>query len=201
MSGDRQGEQEDFLARWSRRKTLSRKGEELPEPEEAADDAESRDAPAAQERPPVAADAAPGHPDDISDADDDTEVELPPLESLGEDSDYSAFLRDGVPADMKQKALRKLFHSPKFNIRDGLDDYDLDFSNPEPLGDVITAEMRYRMKRELERLAGLDDDEERDDETTAVAAVDAAEHGESNEHDDQDNEADPETDDDRPEPA
>ena len=201
MSGDRQGEQEDFLARWSRRKTLSRKGEELPEPEEAADDTESRDAPAAQEPSPVAADAAPGHPDDISDADDDTEVELPPLESLGEDSDYSAFLRDGVPADMKQKALRKLFHSPKFNIRDGLDDYDLDFSNPEPLGDVITAEMRYRMKRELERLAGLDDDEERDDETTAVAAVDAAEHGESNEHDDQDNEADPETDDDRPEPA
>jgi hypothetical protein len=204
MSGDRQGEQEDFLARWSRRKTLSRKGEELPEPEEAAADTESPAAPATQEPPPGAADAASGHPDEISDADDDTEVELPPLESLGEDSDYSAFLRDGVPADMKQKALRKLFHSPKFNIRDGLDDYDLDFSNPEPLGDVITAEMRYRMERELERLAGLDDDEgrddeeSRDDETTAVAAVDAAEHGESNE---QDNEADPETEDDRPEPA
>ena len=126
---------------------------------------------------------------------EETAPELPPLESLDEDSDYSAFLGDGVPADVKQQALRKLFHSPKFNIRDGLDDYDWDFSNPEPLGDIITAEMRYRVQRELERLAGLDADEEREEDTTSVASVDAEEHDEA------DNDVDAEADDDRSEPA
>ena len=77
----------------------------------------------------------------------------------------------------------------------GLDDYDWDFTNPEPLGDIVTAEMRYRVERELERLAGLDEDEEREEETTTVAAVDAEEHDEAG------NEVDPEADDDRPEPA
>ena len=195
MSDDRQGEQESFLARWSRRKDLSRKGEELPEPEVDSDDEKPQPAAVAPESPAAAGDESTGQPVEGADTQGDALPELPPLESLGEDSDYSAFLRDGVPANLKQKALRKLFHSPKFNIRDGLDDYDLDFSNPEPLGDVITAEMRYRIERELERLAGLDDDEKREDEATAVAAVDAAEH------DEPDNEVHPEADDDRSEPA
>jgi hypothetical protein len=195
MSENRQGEQEDFLTRWSRRKTLSRQGEELPEP---ADDTggEQQDAsPAAQEPAVVPEDLSPEPAAEEAGVPEEAAPELPPLESLDQDSDYSAFLGDGVPADLKQKALRKLFHSPKFNIRDGLDDYDWDFSNPEPLGDIITAEMRYRVQRELERLAGLDDDEEREEDTTTVAAVDVEEHDEA------DNEVDPEADDDRPEPA
>ena len=195
MSDDRQSEQDSFLARWSRRKGLSRKGEELPEPDADPDDEKPQPAAAAPESPAAAGDESTGQPAEGADTQADSLPELPPLESLGEDSDYSAFLRDGVPANLKQKALRKLFHSPKFNIRDGLDDYDLDFSNPEPLGDVITAEMRYRIERELERLAGLDDDEEREDEATAVAAVDAVEH------DEPDNEVHPEADDDQSEPA
>jgi hypothetical protein len=195
MSENRQGDQEGFLTRWSRRKSLSRQGEELPEPVEEADGEQ-------QELSSAAQDPAPTH--EVSSAEpaaetagvpEDAAPELPPLESLDEDSDYSAFLGDGVPADVKQKALRKLFHSPKFNIRDGLDDYDWDFTNPEPLGDIITAEMRYRVERELERLAGLDEDEEREEDTTTVAAVDAEEHDEA------DNEVDPEADDDRSEPS
>ncbi len=193
MSDGRQSEEEGFLTRWSRRKTLSRQGEELPEPEAGTDGEDPQAALTVQEPRPVPGAGAPENPEEGSDAAADEEVELPPLESLGEDSDYSAFLRGGVPTDLKQKALRKLFHSPKFNIRDGLDDYDWDMSNPEPLGSVITAEMRYRVERELERLAGLDDEDERDDETTAVAAVDAGEHEEP------DNAADSEADDDRSE--
>ncbi|MCZ6732230.1 MAG: hypothetical protein O7B27_06725, partial [Gammaproteobacteria bacterium] len=48
-------------------------------------------------------------------------------------------------------------------IRDGLDDYDEDFTVFEPLGDTITADMRHQMEREKEkeeqRLAKLADDE------------------------------------------
>ena len=101
----------------------------------------------------------------------------------------------GVPADLRQKALRKLFHSDKFNVRDGLDDYDLYFSNPEPLGDIITAEMRYRVEAELERLAGLDEDEQIPEDSPAVATVDAGEHDEA------DDPLDPEADDERSEPS
>ena len=195
MSENRQDEQEAFLARWSRRKELARKGEELPEPAEDADGEQREALPETQ--PPSPEGMSSEHADEETGLPEEAAPELPSLESLGEDSDYSAFLGDGVPADLKQKALRQLFHSPKFNIRDGLDDYDWDFSNPEPLGDVITAEMRYRMRKELERLAGLDEDEEPEEETTTVAAADAGEHDEPD--DDVDPEA--EADDDRSEPA
>jgi hypothetical protein len=143
MSENRQGDQEGFLTRWSRRKTLSRQGEELPEPAEEAD-GEHAASPVAQDPALIPEDSSSEPAAEAAGVPEETTPELPPLESLDEDSDYSAFLGDGVPADVKQKALHKLFHSPKFNIRDGLDDYDWDFTNPEPLGDIITAEMRYR---------------------------------------------------------
>jgi hypothetical protein len=193
MSENEQGEREDFLARWSRRKSQARNGEPLPEPAEDTDEEPVGTAPAGDAPLTLDEDAAAG------DTGADEEIELPPLESLHENSDYSAFLRDGVPDDVRQKALQKLFHSPKFNVRDGLDDYDWDFTNPEPLGDVITAEMRYRMRRELERLAGLDDDEETPQDSPAVVA---AESGQPEAADTQaDPESDSETDDERSEPS
>lgn len=195
MSGNPQDEQEGFLERWSRRKTLARQGEVPPEP--AADtDAESPEAAdPALDTPPIEARATPGPSGEEAQVPAEADPELPPLESLSEDSDYSVFMGESVPADLKQKALRKLFHSPKFNVRDGLDDYDWDFTNPEPLGDIVTAEMRYRIERELERLAGLDEDEENAEDAPTVAAA------ETGEHDEVDNQADPEADDERPEPS
>jgi hypothetical protein len=118
--------------------------------------------------------------------------ELPPIESLDENSDYAAFLAAEVPADMQRKALRKLFRSPKFNVRDGLDDYDLDFSSPEPLGDIVTAEMRHRLRAELERLAGLGDDDDGPQDAMPAAAAEAPEG------DDPGQPADNEPDDDEP---
>ena len=195
MSNNGYDEQQDFLARWSRRKALSRRGEELPEPPEDADAPPQEPADAGTEASPVAADAVPEGTEGEAGLPADEIPELPPLDSLDENSDYSAFLGKGVPPDLKQKALKKLFHSPKFNVRDGLDDYDWDFTNPEPLGDIITAEMRYRVRQELERLAGLDEDEENPEDSPAVAAVD------SGEHDDADDSPDPEADDERSEPS
>lgn len=195
MSGNPQDEQEGFLERWSRRKTLARQGEVPPEPAADADEESPQAADSGVETPPVAERMSPGPGDEEAQVPAETVPELPPLESLDENSDYSVFMGKGVPADMKQEALRKLFHSPKFNVRDGLDDYDLDFTNPEPLGDIITAEMRYRVERELERLAGLDEDEENAEDAPALAAVETDEHGEVDEQ------ADPEADDERAEPS
>jgi hypothetical protein len=195
MSSNPQDEQEGFLTRWSRRKSEVRKGEVLPEPADEPEGEPQDAGQALQDAPPSGEPVVPAPGDEEGQAPAETATELPPLESLGEDSDYSAFMGEGVPQDLRQKALKKLFHSPKFNVRDGLDDYDWDFTNPEPLGDIVTAEMRYRIERELERLAGLDEDEEKPEDATAVAAVEAGEHDET------DDREDPEADDERSEPA
>jgi hypothetical protein len=191
-------ESEPFLSRWSRRKAQAREGMEPGEPEpEAAADTDGGNA-----RDP---DNPGGRPDSENDSDNDGDpppateaAELPPLESLDEDSDYSAFLAADVAPDLRRQALRKLFHSPKFNLRDGLDDYDLDYSNPEPLGNVITAEMRHRIARELERLAARAAEGSAPDEpAVAAAAVDGPDEAPA----DADADPEPDKDDDRSDPA
>ncbi|MGB7183155.1 MAG: DUF3306 domain-containing protein [Burkholderiaceae bacterium] len=73
--------------------------------------------------------------------------ELPSLESLNEDSDYSPFMGPNVSKEIRNLALRKLFSSPIYNITDGLDDYDEDFTTFEKLGDIVTADMRHHAQR------------------------------------------------------
>lgn len=77
---------EPFLSRWSRRKQAA-KAEPPPPP--AAEPPEPQESPEPAAPPP----------------------ELPPVESLGKDSDYSAFLKEGVPQELKQAALQKLWES------------------------------------------------------------------------------------------
>ena len=89
-----------------------------------------------------------------------TDADLPPLEDLGEDSDYSMFLAAGVSPDKRKAALRQLFHSPKFNITDGLDDYCEDFTKFEPLGDIVTADMRHHAERLLRKALAAEEAEE-----------------------------------------
>ncbi|WP_297807975.1 DUF3306 domain-containing protein [uncultured Methylophaga sp.] len=54
--------------------------------------------------------------------------------------------RDDVDADTKKAALRKLFHKPEFNLRDGLNEYDDDFTQFAGLGSVVTHEMKRMLK-------------------------------------------------------
>jgi Protein of unknown function (DUF3306) len=125
------GPGESGLARWSRRKALARAAREPGAPAEPGDAA------------CAAADSA---------AAEKTDADMPPIESLHEDSDYAAFLSPKVSEKLRRMALRKLFQLPQFNFRDGLDDYAEDYRNFEPLGDIITADMRHRMEREVEAL-------------------------------------------------
>jgi hypothetical protein len=195
MSGNGQDDQQGFLTRWSRRKAQSLRGEVPPEPVDDAEEVAPQSAETADDRPAETEAAAAATDAGDNAADPEAPPELPSLDTLGADSDYSAFMGSNVPPDLKQKALRKLFHSPQFNVRDGLDDYDLDFSKPEPLGNIITAEMRYRVERELERLAGLDEDGEIPEDAPALTAEDAAQHDEAGDQ------LDPEADDERSEPS
>jgi hypothetical protein len=76
---------------------------------------------------------------------------MPPLEGIDESTDMSGFLSPKVSEGVKRMALRKFFHSPIFNIVDGLDDYDDDFTTFEALGDIITSDMRGIAEQKAER--------------------------------------------------
>ena len=135
------------LRRWARRKR------EVAREKEAGDEARRRDE---RREPPGAAGNACESADDASEAvvieeKALTDEDMPPLDSLGEDSDYSGFLSPGVSEALRRRALRKLFSSAVFNIPDGLDDYDDDFTSFAALGDIVTSDMKHQAEVEAER--------------------------------------------------
>jgi hypothetical protein len=114
-------DREPFLKRWARMKA-ERAAADAPEPAVEA---------------PVPAVSAP--------ADAAPEVrpeELPPIEELTAESDFTPFLRAGVPEELKRLALRKLWRSdPVFANLDGLVEYGEDFGaafrNPGPVATLF----------------------------------------------------------------
>ncbi len=82
-----------------------------------------------------------------------TDADMPVLASLDEHSDYSVFFSPKVSEELRRLALRKLFHSPKFNVTDGLDDYNENYTHFAGLGNRVTQDMRHRIQVAAERLA------------------------------------------------
>ena len=113
----------EFLRRWSRRKQAARK----PTPPEAAPAA---DPPAPDvEGGMAASEDAPSGRADSQNADPEAQ-DLPDIDSLNAESDFKPFLKDGVPEELKNRALRKLWRvNPVFGQLDGLNDYDGDFTD------------------------------------------------------------------------
>ncbi|MDQ6437678.1 DUF3306 domain-containing protein [Mesorhizobium sp. LHD-90] len=119
---------DNIFARWSRRKRAAQTSESQP-----PDDTETASLPppagaeetVAGERQEVAAPATaeaeavgPGQP-------------LPSLEDLTAESDLSAFLRKGVPGDLKSAALRTMWSlDPAIRDHVGLAEYAWDFNQP-----------------------------------------------------------------------
>lgn len=58
------------------------------------------------------------------------ELDLPDVESLTAGSDFTAFMKDGVPAELRRLALRKLWASdPMFNVIDEMVEYGEDYTD------------------------------------------------------------------------
>jgi hypothetical protein len=116
---------ESFLARWSRRKRARRAQRD-------EDASASETAPGGE----TAASAAEPAPPAIDPA------TLPTPESLGVDSDYTMFMRPGVPLDLKIAGLRRAWTTdPRIAEFRGMAEYDWDFNAPgygwlRPLDDV-----------------------------------------------------------------
>lgn len=122
-----------FFQRWSRRKLDAR----TPAPGPIHPDVPSQPLPS--EPPPTAP------------ARELTDSDMPPLERLGPDSDYSMFLSRGVSETLRQAALRKLFHSPQYNKVCLCAEYAEDYTNFTPLGDVVPHELKRMLALEAER--------------------------------------------------
>lgn len=163
--------QEKMLSRWSRRKLETKQAEEA----KLAGVVEAEQA----EMVEVAEEEAVI----LTDAD------MPDLDSLDEQSDFTGFMSPGVSDKLRNLALRKLFSGSQFNIRDGLDEYDEDYTFFEKLGDIVTCDMKHhiemaelRKQEELEaeeaaKAAALAEEEaasgDQADETEQAAAVEA----------------------------
>jgi hypothetical protein len=79
-------------------------------------------------------------PGEDTPAGEDAAKDLPPIDGLDKDSDYTPFLGDGVPEKLARAAMRKLWRSdPIFAFRDGLDDYDEDFSMLHSIAKAVTS--------------------------------------------------------------
>jgi len=112
---------DDFLRRWSRRKTAARDATPL--------------------------EVAPSDPQAVGPLETGTEPQerapepLPPVESLTPESDFTPFMQSGVDPDVKREALKTLLRDPRFNVMDGLDVYIDDYSKPDPLPDEWLAKL------------------------------------------------------------
>ncbi len=164
-------EQEAFLSRWSRLKK-EHSEQEISESESVEDRANTEKDIESDEESRVL-----------------TDEDMPPVESLDENSDYSLFMSKGVSENLRRMALRKLFSQGVFNIRDGLDDYDDDFTTFESLGDLVTSEMKHREEMK-EKVKQRELDEQKQEIIDEDDAPDATESDVEAEIDNRESEAD-----------
>lgn len=157
---------EDFLSRWSRRKADQKGSEPAPSAEPPAASPEGADLPEGT---------------DSGEAPDEAAIvaELPDIESLDKESDFSAFMKQGVPDALRRQALRKLWKvNPVFGFLDGMNDYDEDFTITTSIaGGVKTL---YQVGKGMVR----EEEEEEEKEDTGPADSEEPEAVEADQPDD-----------------
>ena len=128
-----------FLSRWSKRKLTKVHPDEQPQQDGAEQDVHDVAAsePAAAEQQMVEA-----------------ETQESPI-----------WQQQDADPEQKKKALRALFQKPEFNQRDGLNEYDDDFTQFASLGNIVTHEMKRMLKLAEEHTRP---DKEAEDDTPAM---------------------------------
>ena len=91
-----------------------------------------------------------------------TDEDMPDIETLDEHSDFSGFMSSGVSEGLRRMALKKLFMGASYNIRDGLDEYDGDYTKFEKMPkDMITTDMKHMAKVEARKKLEKEQEEAR----------------------------------------
>lgn len=132
MSDHNNGDTGGFFSRWSQRKQAVKQGVQLPEPLAPAT--------ASPQVEPTHAPVVSDQTQNVS----ENQGSVPTLDDVAKltpESDFSSFMTQNVPAEIKNAAVKKLFADPHFNIMDGLDIYIGDYNTPDPLPDGMLAKM------------------------------------------------------------
>jgi hypothetical protein len=153
------GKAEDsFVARWSRRKLRARADAPAATLEKSGLVQPAPDAPVAD------ASGAAGAASVTNVVMTTEQADLPAIESLTPDSDFSPFMKPEVDARLRNQALKALFRDPGFNVMDGLDIYIDDYTRSDPIPE--------EMLRQLNQAKGLFlFDDEKHNETPGSAKV------------------------------
>ncbi|CAH6825186.1 conserved hypothetical protein [Vibrio chagasii] len=141
----------NFFSRWSQRK-LDESTDKAREAEQPLEETSVTSPESASQTPTSAEELAPNDPAPIE-----------PTNALGESGDtkesaseateelsMAQLLVSEASESVKKAALRKLFISEEFNVRDGLDDYDDDYSNLKSLSEGVAESLRDWVKEKAE---------------------------------------------------
>jgi hypothetical protein len=129
-----------------------------------ADELQGADLPAVAQTAPHPAFAQP-QPDGAARA----RPTIEDVAALGPDSDFSAFVSQGVDKAVQRLAMKKLFSDPHFSVLDGLDVYIDDYNKADPIPAAMLASLEHA-KSVFSRLL---DDEGCNKDTPDAAAPDA----------------------------
>ena len=146
-----------FFSRWSKRKL-----EGSPPGEETVESKAGAEAQAAVPPPQPSPSGGGGEAEPVPTMED--------AQALTPESDFRRFVSAGVPPEVKNSALKKLFADPRFNIQDGLDVYIDDYSKSDP----IPPEMMKKLASARFLKLFDDDDEQREEAGREVANDPAA---------------------------
>ncbi len=139
---------ESFLQRWSRRKHRAARSEQQAETAQSGRTPDETAADMALAPAEIGSDSeasATESPEPEPPGDED----MPPLDSIDQGGSVRDFFSPNVSRKLRGAALKRLFSQPEFSAPDLLEEYAGDYSKPTPLGDTVTAEMRYRAEQAL----------------------------------------------------
>ncbi|PMO05195.1 hypothetical protein BCT19_11990 [Vibrio splendidus] len=167
----------NFFSRWSQRK-LDESTDEPLEAQQTLEETELTSSDSSSEVSPEMEAAAPQslesdaletneevHASDVQD----------PAPEATEDLSVAQLLVSEASESVKKAALRKLFLSEEFNVRDGLDDYDDDYSNLKSLSEGVAETLRDWVKDKTEEETTPEEEQVIDNKTEG----EVLEHSES----------------------
>ena len=180
---DDKQQERPFLSRWSARKRTA--GAASPAPE-LDDDAQHEEAPS-EEAP-------------IEMSEEEIEETLAEIEQMQQGDDFKPLIKSTMPEAVRRAALRRLWRSnPLFGFRDGLNDYDLDYTNAATV--VENLKTAYKVGKGY--LTGEEGEQKATEaaESTAEEVAEAATEEESKEFDETAEQADEFSDESAPQEA
>ena len=142
----------DFLSRWSKRK--------LEESQNIQQDAKPSDETETEIVESLSAEEVlENNVSEQTSTTEQSETTAETDEQKPEEMSIANLLVSEASESVKKAALRKLFLSEEFNVRDGLDDYDDDYSNLKSLSEGVAETLRDWVKDKTEDDATIEDNE------------------------------------------